>query len=300
MIAGYLNINSQETDTNSTQRFSEDLKKLVALNSSLPNVVDLRHKEAVNIMTNATARQIVKITAPYINSTILNAKNLCLSLLNDALFKKAKIQLQKQEIVEMLCKNYLSNDHDIQVVSGSLFRLTEKDFNPAAKKYIAELLDPEPRSFHSIVGKLLAVAQVRESIPWLWKVVNKDIKMMTHHDVDILASLARMNEKQAARLLCGYYNNTKNRTDYRYIFISGNLAFSLDSTVLNCMVNDFKTLDLEKVFRDGDTGFYPAGHLGTGIAMMLKNYPYQRDFYVDTKLLLNWLNQQKQVDLVEK
>jgi len=297
LITGFLTANCQESKTIATEVFSDDMKKLVALNSSLPDVVNLAHKEAVNIMTNATARQMIEITGPYLNSAILNAKTLCLDLLNEALFKKAVTQIEKQEIVEVLCKNWLNDDRDIQLVDNSLLRLSEKDFNPAAKKYLTALI-LHPKFSYALSGQLLAMAQIKASIPTLWKIVNRDIATMTHSDVDILAALARMDEKEAGKILCNYYNSTKNRTDYRYIFISRNLAFSLDSTVVDCMIKDFKTLDIEKSFRDGDSGFYPAGYLGANIAAMLRNYPFtKQEFYVDTKQLLNWLNQTSKFEL---
>jgi hypothetical protein len=300
LITGFLTAKCQQTETETTKVFSDDMKKLVALNSSLPDVVDLRHKEAVNIMTNATARQMIEITEPYLQSTILNAKTICLDLLNTALFKKPVTQMEKQEIVELLCKNWLNDDRDIQLVDNSLLRLSEKDFNPAAKTDLTALI-LHPRFSYALSGKLLAVAQIKASIPTLWKVVNRDIATMTHSDIDILASLARMNEKEAGKIICEYYNSTKNRTDYRYIFISTNLVFSLDSTVLDCMIKDFKTMDIEKSFRDGDSGYYPAGHLGANIVAMLKNYPFpKQEFYVDTKQLLNWLNQASMFELEEK
>lgn len=303
LLTGFLTVNcqeTQETQTTATKVFSDDMKKLVALNSSLSDVVNLAHKEAVNIMTNATARQMIEITGPYLNATILNAKSLCLALLHTALFKKATTQMEKQEIVEILCKNWLSDDRDIQSVDNSLLQLSEKDFNLTAKKYLTALI-LHPKFSYALSGKLLAVAQIKASIPTLWKVVNRDIATMTHRDVDILASLARMNEKEAGKILCEYYNSTKNRTDYRYIFISTNLAFSLDSSVLDCMIKDFKTIDIEKSFHDGDYGYYPAGHLGANILAMVKNYPFpKQEFYVDTKQLWNWLNQTTKFELEQK
>jgi hypothetical protein len=298
---GFLKANCQEITAISTQAFSDELKKLVTLNSSIPNLIDLSSKEAINITTNASARQIMEITHPYLTSTITNAKTLCLDLLNVALFKKAEKEIEKQQIVEILCKNYLNTDYEIQIVDNSLLRLSEKDFNPASKKYITALIKSEPKFDYAICAKLVAIAQIKESIPTLWKIANKKIETMTRSDVDILASLARLNEKQAGSLLCDYYNSTKNRTDYRYIIISTNLAFSLDSAVLDCLIKDFKTLDIKTSFRDGDSFYYPAGHLGANIAAMLKNYPYaKQEFQVDTNQLLNWLQETSQFELNHK
>lgn len=295
---GFLKANCQEITAISTQTFSDELKKLVTLNSSIPNLIDLSGKEAINITTNASAGQIIEITHPYLTSTITNAKSLCLSLLNEALFKKAEKEIEKQQIVEILCKNYLNTNDEIQLVDNSLLRLSEKDFNPASKKYIAALIKPGPKFDYAICAKLAAIAQFKESIPVLWKIANKKIETMTQSDVDILASLARLNEKQAGSLLCDYYNSTKNRTDYRYVFISKNLAFSLDSSVLDCMIKDFKTLDIKKSFRDGDSFYYPAGHLGANIAAMLKNYPYaKQEFQADTNQLLTWLKETSRFEL---
>jgi hypothetical protein len=92
---GFLKANCQETTAISTQIFSDEFKKLVTLNSSIPNLIDLSGKEAINITTNASARQIMEITHPYLTSTITNAKSLCLSLLNIALLKKAEKGIEK-------------------------------------------------------------------------------------------------------------------------------------------------------------------------------------------------------------
>ena len=102
LLAGFVTANGQEKKTISTKVFYADMKKLVALNSSLPDVVNLAHTEAVRIMTKATPRQIIEITGPYLNSTILNAKTICLDLLNTALFKKAITQKENRKIVEIL------------------------------------------------------------------------------------------------------------------------------------------------------------------------------------------------------
>ena len=108
LLVGYLDASPQRANTDSTDFFADNFKKLVALNSSTPDLINLSYKEAVIITSRATAKQIVDITAFYINSTVTNAKSVCLSFLSEALFKKAGNQTQKQEIVEIICKNYLS------------------------------------------------------------------------------------------------------------------------------------------------------------------------------------------------
>jgi hypothetical protein len=124
---------------------------------------------------------------------------------------------------------------------------------------------------------------------------------MERSDLDILASLARMNEKEAGILLCKYYNSIKTKPGYKHVFVSRELAFSLDKTVLNCLVSDFKTIDINIKYRDGDTGYWPSQYLGAYIAGMLKNYPYpKQEFYVDPRQLSDWLNESIQYELDEK
>jgi len=296
-----INIYSQESKSDSTEFFKENLKKLIAINSATPNLINLSGKEAIILSTGATANQIIEITAPYITSTVTNAKTVCFDLLSEALFKKTKGQIQRQQITEILCKNFLNIDSEIQIVDNVLLQLSEKDFTPNAKNYISALIIPNPKTSYSICAKLLAVAQVREAIPILWKSVDTNLQRMTPTDVDILSALARLNETRASFTLCNYYNKQKNRTDYRYIFLSNKLAFSLDSLVLACLICDFKTLDVEKAFRDSDAFFYPSGYLATNIVAMLGNYPYSQErFDVDAKHLLKWLTDSERLQLRDK
>src|SRR5215203_6299688 len=172
-LTGILSATAQQGDTISTHGFAADLAQLVKLNNSTPNLINLSDSEAINLYANATVEQIIEITKPYLTSFELNAKNVCLSLLGDALFKKAKTQRQKQQLVEVLCMNYLDSDQDIQVVDNILLQQSQKDFTPAAKEYVSRLLSPEAKSLDDVCAKLLAVAQIKESIPALWKFVNK-------------------------------------------------------------------------------------------------------------------------------
>ena len=299
-LTGILSATAQQGDTISTHGFAADLAKLVKLNNSTPNLINLSGSEAINLYANATVEQIIEITKPYLTSFELNAKNVCLSLLGDALFKKAKTERQKQQLVEVLCMNYLDSDQDIQVVDNILLQQSQKDFTPAAKEYVSRLLSPEAKSLDDVCAKLLAVAQIKESIPALWKFVNKPIETMSLSDVEVLASLARMGEKKAGLLLCNYYNYHKNRTDYRYISASKNMVFSLDSAVLHCLIDDFRTMDISTIFRDGDTGFYPSGYLAEQITSMLNNYPYPKQYKSDPKQLQTWLNETTRLELEQK
>jgi hypothetical protein len=285
-------VKGQQIDTNSIQTFASDIKKLISINSSIPDLIDLSGKEAENLFKNATIKQIIQITKPYLNSNILNSKMVCFALYAEVFTKKAKMKSQKQELTEILCKNYLNSDHEIQVVHNILEQRSEKDFTLIAKKYIEGLLNPMLKYPQYICAKIVAVAQIKEGIPHLWRYVNKNIETMTTSDIDILASLARLGENRAGLLLCKYYNYQKNRTDYRYIFSSRNLAFSLDSNVLKCMIEDFKTLDLSVSFRESDSGFYPAGYLAENICAMLKNYPYTKSYNSNAKILLTWLTEE--------
>ena len=294
LLTAFLKVNSQVNSLIQKNIFSEDFKKLVELNSHLENVVDLSHKEAVNILDNATAPEVIEIVTPYINSGILNTKSLCWSMLADALFKKAKSETEKQQVVEVLCKNYLSNNTDLQTVDNTLYRLKAKDFNANSKKYIAALIDSLPRFDHRICAKLLAVAQIRESIPVLWKIAKKDIQTMERGDLDILAALARMNEKEAGIILCNFYNSKKNNKDFKHVFLADRMAFSLDKNVLECMISDFKTIDTAIKFRESDSGYWPSSHLAGWIATMIGNYPYPNgEFMANPRQLLEWLNQKE-------
>lgn len=299
IVSGFLTANCQKKNDIKTKEFADDFKKLIQLNSFMENLINLSGKEYINISANATASQIIEITKPYLQASIINARSVCLAVLNIALLEKAESEKRKQEIVEILCRNYLDNE-GIQRAT-TLLMMKEKDFNLNAKKYVAALVDSLPKFSHSICFKLLALAQIKSSIAVLWKVVDSNVATMGRTDLDILASLARMNEKKAGILLCNYYNSIKNRSDYKQVFVARNLAFSLDKDVLNCMVDDYKTIDIKKFFRDGDTGYHPSQALGGGIASMLKNYPYIKgEYQLDPKQLLDWLNQSGQYDLDEK
>jgi hypothetical protein len=122
--------------------------------------------------------------------------------------------------------------------------------------------------------------------------------------IDILASLARMNEKRASVLLCKFYDSTKNRTDYRYVFIAESMAFSLDSVVMECLIDDFKSIDPAIKFSQGDSGYWPSWILGEQIIAALKFY-VQKKFigidYFEPHKLRDWLdNPANSHDLVEK
>jgi hypothetical protein len=201
-------------------------------------------------------------------------------------------------VVEVLCRNFLDRDH-FHFLNNTLLILNEKDFNDTAKKYVARLIDDLPGLDYGLSAKFLSVAQIKKSIPLLWKIVDTNFKTMQHRDLDVLASLARLKEKRAGTLLSGYYNSDFNKwgdfssktSDFwRHFLIAKNLAFSLDKTDLNCFIKEFRALDLNYFFRDGDTGFYPAQYLGACIASMLKNYPFEKeDYSVKPRQLLEWL-----------
>jgi hypothetical protein len=294
LAAVFFKTSSQENTHIPTKVFFKDFKKLVELNSHIESLVVLSGKEAVNILDNATASQIIEISTPYINSGIINTKSLCWSMLNEALFKKAKSETQKQEIVEIFCKNYLSNESDLQMIDNTLLRLKAKDFNVNSRKYIAALIEILPRFDYSTCAKLLAVAQIKESIPVLWKIAKKNIQTMERRDLDVLAALARMNEKEAGIILCNYYNSKRNNEDYKHVFLAEHMAFSLDKNVLECMIADFKTIDTSITFWEYDSGYWPSSHLAGWIATMIGNYSYpNEEFMANPKQLLEWLNQKE-------
>jgi hypothetical protein len=293
-----------ESDT-LVQRFRNDIKILIDTNSHIQYYVDWRFQEANDLEQNANAEQMIKVTRPYLNSAVLNAKDICFHLLANTLSKKVKDQKQKEQIVELFCQNYLNTSSDIDMVDNVLLMQKGKDFNINAKNYISSLKDSLSRSRlpNDICAKLLALAQIKESVPFLWKIVNKSISTIQRQDVDILASLARMDEKEAGIMLCNYYKSKIDRNDkyYRYVVISKNMAFSMDSTVLMLLVTELKALGPNASFWEYDSGFNASQYLGARIASMLKNYPFAKeDYNLQARQLLDWLNQTKNYELAEK
>ena len=178
--------------------------------------------------------------------------------------------------------------------------MSEKDFNKIAKKQVEKLIYSRS-TIYAENAKWLAYAQITESIPFLWKSVKKNPKYVRKNDLVVLAALARLGKREAGFILCDYYNSRKNRTDYQYVFITKQLAFSLDSNVLRCLIDDYKTMDINQGFRDGDTGFQAAQIVGGVITEMIKNYPYQKGEYnINTKQLLDWLNKTNSYQLHDK
>ena len=303
-LLSFLNAPAQLDNDTLIQRFANDMKKLVELNSHTPYGINFSLKEAVDIQTNATTEQIIEITTPYLNSNVLNAKNISFRLLADVLLKKEKDQSRREQIIEIICRNYLDNREDIQMVDNVLLMQKEKDFNNNAKKYISSLKDSLSRSRlpNDVCAKLLGIAQIKESIPFLWKIANRNITTIERYDVDILASLARLNEKEAGSILCDYYTSKIDRNDkyYRYIVISKNMAFAIDSSILMLLIKELKILGPNAGFREYDTGFNASQYLGFSIASMLKNYPYSKDDYNLKPQLLDWSNQTANYELAEK
>ena len=306
ITAGFINIHCRAQTNDSTLAFAKSLKKLITLNSLHDGSIDLSGREAINLEANATTAQLIEITAPYLKSKITNAKKLCIFLLTGALFKKAKSLEQRQQIVEIVCKYYLTNSTEIQIIDNVLLQATEKDFNANAKKYIAALMDSVPKFSYGICAQLSAIAQVKESIPAIWKVVNRDITTMQGADIDVLASLARMGEKEAGVLLCNYYNSEWCKREKpgllikSYVRFAKQMAFSLDRTVLDCLISDFRNFDMTIKDNGVDYFWWPASYLGTQIAGMLKNYPYQKEFQFDPHQLLGWLNATSRYELADK
>jgi len=279
----------------------KDISKLVELNDHTPGLVDMSGREAVRLMDSATALQIIKITAPYMSSSVTNAKTVCENLLARALLMKTESQLQKETIVEILCKNYL-NENEFYKVHTILLTLTQKDFNEKAKQYVTSIINNPGVCNDRAAYTVLGLAQIKKSIPFLWKQVGEggnNIGMQTK--LDIWASLARMGEKKAALLLCNYYDSVRKEKGYWSIFAAKQMAFAMDRHVLGCLVSDYKKIDIKYSYRDGDTGFHPAQVLGGAITVMLKEYPYKKGEYnIDPQQLLDWLNQRKQYLLAEK
>lgn len=284
-----------------TEVLATDLKKLIELNSHTPNLINLSGKESINISDNASVMQVIEITDPYMNDETLNAKSVCIHFLSEVLIKKAETQKQREQVVEILCRNYLNEKQLYNV--GILLMLKEKDFNSTAKKYIAALID-SPRVFYNATCyKLLGLAQIKKSIPVLWKLISEcsEENGTEYNKLDIWASLARMNEKKAVIILCKYYDSVKNVKGYAGVFIAKHLAFSMNDLTLDCLVKNYKKMDLKYVYRDGDSGYTPSQVLGGAITAMLKDYPYKKEEYnIDTQLLLDWLNQTKHYELAEK
>jgi hypothetical protein len=289
----------------STMAFAEDLKKLVALNSLVEGVHNFAGPEAIKL-SNATASQVVEITAPYHQSEILNAKGVCFYYLSHAVLKKEISQEQKQQLVEIICRYYLSTDEEVQTNNNVLLMLSEMDYNANAKKYIAALIDSLPKFSYGDCAQLMAIAQVKKNIPALWKIAKKDIEKMHRADIDVLASLARMGEKEAVILLCNYYSSDWNKRERQglviksYVSFAKQLAFSLDRTVFDCLVADFKNFDLSFKENGGDYFWWPGQHLGKQIADMLTNYPYPKEYNLDPYKLLEWLNSTSKYELKEK
>lgn len=300
LIATQATASSQ--DSIPVDSFARDLKKLIEINSEHQDIINLAGKEAIHITDHATASQIVAITAPYMRSKVQNAKHLCLILLNTALFNKLATPDQRAEITAIICKHYLQNDTDLQMAARNLLRLRARDFNNSARLSIATLIENGlPKFNYGFCAKLLGIAQVKESIPVLWKIVNRDIATMERGDLDILAALSRMDEKEAGVLLCKYYQNAVNRTDYRHVFLAHSLAFSLDKNVLTCLIDNFKTIDPALTFHSGDSYFNPSRHLGIHIVSMLKSYPYaDREFSVDPVRVAEWLSSSGNLELADK
>jgi hypothetical protein len=292
---------SQQSDSLIKDPFSitelgDNLKNLVALNSSSNGAFDLSTIDAVHL-GQASFRQIVQVTAPYLHASP-QARHICHHFLLRFLYP-LKNPLERQELLEILCRNFL-HDERFNLMNNALFLLSEKDFNDTAKKYVAGLIkDLGTTYYFGSAAQLLSTAQITRSIPALWKIVDTNFKKMQHRDIEVLASLARMNEKKAGILLVAYYNSqfnyfgdlpTKQGDFWRHFLIAKKLAFSLDSSVLNCLINEFRSIDINYAFRDGDTGFYPAQYLGASIVSMIKNYPYEGESYsLKPEQLLAWL-----------
>jgi hypothetical protein len=184
--------------------------------------------------------------------------------------------------------------------------LSEKDFNSNAKKYIGALIDSLPKFSYGNCAQLMAIAQIKKNIPALWKIGKKDIEKMHRADIDVLASLARMGEKEAAVLLCNYYSSAWNKRERQgvstkyYVSFANQLAFSLDRTVLDCLIADLRSFDISFKEHGSDYFWWPGQHLGIQIVSMLKNYPYPKEYQLDPNKLLEWLNSTDQYELKEK
>ena len=286
LVAAFLNAHSQPAGSASTQYFAGELKKLMALNSPFEGHLDFSGPEAISLL-NASASQTITITAPFHRSVVPNAKEVCFYLLSHVLFKKEISPEEKTQLVELICENYLTTDREVQIHDNVLLQLSEKDFTAKAKKHIASLIDSFPAFSFGSCAQLCSIAQIRETIPALWSMVNKDIKEMQRADIDVLASLARMGENKAAKLLCDYYSSAWNKRDrpgvgaFYYVTFANMLAFSLAPIVLDCLVADFRNFDLTIRERGNDYFWWPAQHLGIQITNMLRNYPYSKDYRLD-------------------
>ena len=184
----------------STNPFADDMKRLVELNTR-ENTYDLSSKEAVNIYENANVSQIIEITVSYINSKVLNERELSLRLLQHAFSRKAKALSERQILLEIILENYLE-DRKSHLTDNFLPSLAEKDFNSSAKTIIKKLMYSKSISSYAYNAKWLSYAQINESVPTLWGYVKKDSKHFDKEEVAILASSARLVGKEAGISLC--------------------------------------------------------------------------------------------------
>jgi hypothetical protein len=114
------NVNSQVKAIDSTNIFKAELDRLIKKNNEKDYLITWYQGQVVDL-SKASPAQLIAITAPYINSGITNAKNICLHLLGDPLIKKSITSEEKRKIVEVLCRNYLSNNA-VQSVDNFLLR----------------------------------------------------------------------------------------------------------------------------------------------------------------------------------
>ncbi len=288
-----------------TDSLRNDFNRLLLLNTGI-NYATFNNPEGARIQSVATAAQIIAIVPPLLATGDPVAKKVCWSIVGRALLHKPNTLTERKSLVEILCQYYLQSDYDLQTIDNILVQLHADDFSEASKNHIRILFNPAPKFSYGDAARIVAVTQVKESIPALWKIANKNIETMRRGDIDVLASLARMGEKEAAVLLCNYYSSAWNKRERQgvstkyYVTFANQLAFSLDRTVLDCLVTDFKNFDLSIKTNGGDYFWWPAQHLGKQITDMLKNYLYLKDYNLDPYKLLEWLNSTNKYELKEK
>jgi hypothetical protein len=171
----------------SITELTNDMKRLVELNIPIKNGLDLSGNEALNL-NHATVSQLIQVTTPYLNSSIPNSRYLCQTLLMHALFYQVKNEARKTKSGRNLCAHFLDKEN-FHFLNTTLLVLTEKDFNKTAKKHIARLIDDLPGSDYGLSAQFLSVAQIKQSIPLLWKFVDTNFKTMQREDIDVLALL---------------------------------------------------------------------------------------------------------------
>jgi hypothetical protein len=284
------NISFAQSDT-ATEARRTDLKHLIEINRDSSSTT-FNNPEGLRL-SGMTATQALAVIPAFLETNDPVAKQVCWSMIGRAILHSQNIPSERRSLVELLCRFYLHSDFDIQTVDNVLFQLHADDFNDVSKKYIASLFSPLPKYDNGIIAKLAAMAQIRELIPSMWIIAKKDINNIQRKDVEVLSALARLGDEEANALLCQYYLSERSKGDkngdiLRYVLQSEHLAFTLSQSSLDCLLNDFNTIDISLQQNGNDYFWWPSAHLARQIVQMVKDYPYDRE-YVRPAQLKEWL-----------